>query len=186
MERYGVYHHLQSPEILAKQKETFYKNGTCITSKQQEYIFNLYKSTNEDVALNFPISYCNADICFSKEKLEIEYDGSGHDLNVRLGNMTQEEFNQKEIIRNSVIKHEGYKQMRIISSKDKLPSDTILFQMLSDARTYFSTTQHTWIEFSIDNKTIRSAEHHVPEDIKQVIPYNYGELRTIKDSDLQS
>lgn len=174
MERYGVLHHLQNPEILAKQKETFYKNNTCPTSKQQIYLYRLYGGE-----LNYPFKMYNFDIYLSDDNIDIEFDGSGHLLSVKRGNITQEEFNQKEIIRNNTIKREGYKQMRIISENDKLPSDSILLQMLSEARTYFQTyPSHSWIEYNISTSTVRNAEH------KNGIPYYFGILRRIKDEDL--
>lgn len=179
IEHYGVDNPNKSPIVRAKTVRTFYKNGTTITSKQQLYIYNLYKSTCEVVELNYPISHYNADICLPEEELVIEIDFGGHNLSVKLGVFTQEEFNQKEIIRNKIIKKEGYKIMRIISSKDLLPSDQISLQMLSDARQYFSDyPNHSWIEFNIDTSTVHNAEH------KDGILYNYGELRKIKDSDL--
>lgn len=170
MEKYGVYHHLQNPEILAKQKETFYKNNTCPTSKQQNYLCFLY-----DGELNYPFKMYNFDIYLPNEKLDIEFDGSGHFLSVERGNLTKEEFNKKEIIRNTAIKREGYKQMRIVSSKDLLPSDDILLEMLCYTRSYFSKyPQHSWIEFNIDLSSVRSAEY------ADGISYNYGGLHTIK------
>lgn len=176
MERYGVYHHLQNPEILAKQKETFYKNGTCPTSKQQIYLHQLYGGE-----LNYSFKMYNFDIFLSEDKLDIEYDGSGHFLSVERGNIKQEEFNRKEIIRNNILKNEGYKQMRIVSLNDKLPSNQILFQMLQEARQYFSDfPNHSWIEFDISTSTLCNAEH------KDGIPYDFGSLRTIKDSDLNT
>ena len=90
-------------------------------------------------------------------------------------------FEKKELYRNVAIKREGYKQMRIISSKDLLPSDTILLQMLQEAKQYFSQyPNHSWIEFNIDTSTIRNAEN--PEGL----PYSFDSLRTIKDSDLNT
>ena len=171
MERYGVYHHLQNPEILAKQKETFYKNGTCPTSKQQNYLHKLYGGE-----LNYCLKMYNLDIYLPNEKINIEFDGSGHSLGVKRGNITQEEFDRKEIIRNNTIKRENIKQMRIISPNDKLPSDDILLQMLQDARQYFSDCpSHSWIEFNISTSSIRSAEY------KDGVFYNYGELHTVKE-----
>lgn len=165
----------QSPEVQAKVSQTFYMNGTTPTSKQQFYIFNLYQSANSNIQLNYPIAYYNADICIPDEMIDIEIDFGGHNLSVKTGKITQEEFNQKEIIRNNIIKREGYKQMRIISSKDLLPSDQILLQMLFEAKQYFCQyPQHSWIEFNIDISTICNAEY------KDGIPYDYGILRTIK------
>lgn len=175
-EKYGCFNPMQLPEIRAKMNETLCKNGTQKTSKQQLYLYSLYGGK-----LNFFVKYYATDICFQDEKLVIEYDGGGHDLRVKLGRLTQEEFDHKEIVRSSVLKSEGYKQMRIISTNDKLPSDEKLLELLSYARNYFSEyPEHSWIEFSIDTSTIRNAEH------KQGISYQYGELRTIKDTDLQN
>lgn len=176
MERYGVYHHLQNPEILAKQKETFYKHGTCPTSKQQNYLHKIYGGE-----LNSPFVMYNLDIYLPYDRINIEYDGSGHRLSCELGYITEEEFRRKETIRNITVKKAGIKQMRIISTTDKLPSDTVLLQMLQDTRTYFSDyPEHSWIEFNLDNSTLRNAEH------KSGTPYNFGPLRTIKDSDLNN
>lgn len=175
IKKYGVPYTQQSPEVRAKANETLCKNGNQKTSKQQFYLHSLYGGE-----INYPIKYYASDICFPEEKLIIEYDGGGHSLRVALGNLTQEEFNQKEIIRNNIIKREGYKQMRIISSKDLLPSDSVLLQMLSDARTYFSQyPNHSWQTYDIDKSLLFNAEH------KDGIPYFYGSLRTIKESDLQ-
>ena len=125
------------------------------------------------VYMNFPISRFSADICFVNEKLDIEVDFGGHNLSVKLGQLTQEEFDRKELIRDKVIKSKGYKIIRIKSKSDLLPSDSILLQMLNDARNYFSTTQHSWCIFDIDKSLLFNAEN------KNGIPYNYGSLRTI-------
>lgn len=178
MERYGYVTPLQSATIKEKIAKTYCENGSVPTSKQQLYLFNLYKSINDSAQLNYPISYFNADICFLKEKLDIELDCGGHDLVVKTGQLTKEQFDQKEFIRDKVIKKEGYKIIRIKSKTDKLPYDEILIQMLFDAKQYFYNYQnHSWIEYDIDNFIMRNAEY------KDGIHYNYGELRRIKDFD---
>jgi very-short-patch-repair endonuclease len=175
LQKYGVMYTIQSPEVRAKANETLCNNGVQKTSKQQLYLHSVFGGE-----INYPIKYYAADICFPEEKLIIEYDGGGHSLRVALGNLTQEEFNKKEIIRNNIIKREGYKQMRIISSKDLLPSDQILLQILQNARSYFSQyPNHSWIEFNIDTSSVRNAEN------PQGVSYYFGSLRTIKESDLQ-
>lgn len=169
IQKYGVSNIMQSPEVRAKANETLCKNGTQKTSKQQLYLHSLYGGE-----LNFFVKYYATDICFLEEKLIIEYDGGGHDLRVTLGRLTQEEFNKKEIVRNNILKKEGYKRINIISKSDKLPSDQILFQMLQDARTYFSAyPNHSWIEFNIDTSTLRNAENI------NGISYDFGNLRKI-------
>jgi very-short-patch-repair endonuclease len=179
LERYGYTTPLQSKEVKEKIAQSFYENGTVPTSKQQFYLFNLYKSIDDSIRLNYPISYFNADICFLKEKLDIELDCGGHNLSVKTGQLTQEQFDKKELIRNKAVKNEGYKIIRIKSKTDKLPCDEILLQMLNKARRYFSEyPNHSWIEYDIDNSIVRNAER------KDGVQYNYGELRKIKNSDL--
>lgn len=166
---FGVSHPMHVDNI--KEKQAKGMDGKIRTSKQQRYLHKLYGGE-----LNYKIGYFFADICLPDEKIVIEYNGGGHDLNVKTGKMTQEEYEQREIVRENIIKRQGYRTITIISSKDLLPSDTILLQMLNESRTYFNSTQHTWIEYNIDNSTIRNAEH------KTGTPYDFGELRQVKEA----
>lgn len=176
MERYGVYHHLQNPDILAKQKNTFYKNSTCPTSNQQRYINQLYLGI-----LNYPVKNYNVDIYLPEYNLVVEYDGGGHGLGVIIGHEDENNHRRKEIIRSYVIKQEGYKQMRIISSKDVLPSDSVLLNMLEEANQYFYYyPKHSWIEYDVDISMVRNAEH------KEGMLYNFGKLRKISKSDIKN
>ena len=168
-ERYGVPYISLSKELREKATKTYYKHGSQNTSSQQVYINKLFKGI-----LNYPCSNFNLDICLPKEKIDIEYNGGGHDLIVKTGRINQEEFNQKEIIRNNIIKRVGYKQITIISSKDFLPSDEILLKMLEQAKQYFNTTNHTWVEYNIDTSLMRNAEN------KEGVFFDFGELRKIK------
>lgn len=175
LERCGYESYLQSPEFLEK---WFAKNGSNFvrSSRQQQYLCNLYNGV-----LNHPFKCFALDIFLPEDKLDIEFDGSGHKMSISIGTITEEDFEKKELYRNVAIKKEGYKQMRIISSKDRLPQDDILLQMLQDAKQYFSDyPNHSWIEFSIDTSTVRNAEH------KEGVPYDFGELRTIKDKDIEN
>lgn len=176
LEKYGCKNPSQSPEIREKITQTLYANSSQKISKQQRYICNLYQGV-----LNFPVKYYNVDIYLLNDNLIVEYDGGGHMLNVIAGRETMEEFNQKEIVRYNVIKREGYKIMRIISTKDLLPSDSILLRMLEHAKQYFSNyPNHSWIEFNIDTSSVRSAEQ------KDGIFFDYGELRKIKKLDIKN
>ena len=173
LERYGVDNVSKSPEIKEKIAKTLYQKGNVPSSSQQLYLYNLY-NTSGNLKYNYPISYYHADICSPEEKFVIEYDGSGHDVQVKYGILTLEKFKQKEIVRSAVFKHNGYKTMRIISSKDKLPSDSILLQLLSITKQYFSDyPQHSWITFNIDSSSIFNAEN------KEGIFFDYGQLRKL-------
>ena len=171
LERYGYENPMQSPEFLEK---WFVKNGSNFvkSSRQQQYLCNLYNGI-----LNYPFKCFALDIFLPEDKLDIEFDGSGHKMSISFGDVTEEDFEKKELYRNVAIKKEGYKQMRIISTKDLLPSDDILFQMLLMAREYFNTTSHTWINFDIDNSCMINAEN---KDANGVF-FNYGKLRKIKE-----
>lgn len=182
IERYGVPYSSQSPELREKAIETWkknlgvdnpgksievrekqvqslYKNSSQKCSKQQLHIYNLY-NTDGTAELNYPISYYNVDICFPAERLVIEYDGGGHNLNVVTGRITEAEFRRREIARDRTLKKEGYHLMRIISADDKLPSDDTLLQMLNHTREYFAAyPEHSWVEFDLDASTVRNAEH---------------------------
>ena len=168
LDRFGYENPMQSPEFLEK---WLAKNGSNFikSSRQQQYLCSLYNGI-----LNQPFKCFALDVFLPEYKLDVEFDGSGHRMSISLGNITEEDFEKKELYRNVALKKEGYKQMRIISQKDLLPSDDILFQMLDFARNYFSQyPNHSWIEFNIDNSTIRNAEH------KNGVLYDYGKLRKI-------
>ena len=89
----GYYYASQSPEVKEKINKTLCQYSNQKTSRQQLYLHSLYGGE-----LNYPIKYYSADICFPEEKFEIEVDCGGHDLNVKTGRMTQEEFDKREII----------------------------------------------------------------------------------------
>lgn len=169
LKRYGVENPSSCEDIKEKRRLTFYVNQTAISSIQQRYINELYKGE-----LNYNVKHYSIDVCLLDEMIAIEYDGSGHTMGVKRGNMSQEEFEHKEMKRFYTVKREGYKQIRIISSKDYLPSDEILLQILDQAKEYFNTTNHTWIEYNIDTSTMRNAEN------KEGVYYEYGKLRKIK------
>lgn len=168
--RYGGDAPTASEEVKRKVVESFFAKSTKRSSKQQRYICDLYGGI-----LNYPVSYFAADIMLLEDKIVCEVDFSGHDLIVKMGGMSEEEFRQKEIIRGARIKREGYKQIHLISSTDKLPSDEILLEMLDISKQYFKDyPQHSWIEWHIDKGIYRNAEN------KEGVPYDYGELRLLK------
>lgn len=149
-----------------KIQETMYKHGTQQCSLQQKYLHDLLGGE-----LNFPINSSTLDIAYPSEKIYIEYDGSGHDLSVKLGSMTKEEFEKKEKNRRYALYKLNWKEIRIISRKDNLPSDDILVDIISFAKEYFNT-EHSWIVFDIDNKTVKSSQFDKE--------YNFGQVKRLK------
>lgn len=175
-EKYGVDNVMLNKEIYEKTRMTMYQNGTCQISRQQKYLHNLYGGE-----LNYPFKMYNLDIFLPDEKINIEYDGSGHRLSCEFGTLTQEEFDRKEIIRNYTVENAGIRVIRIISLNDLLPSDETLLQMLNESRNYFETTSHNWVTFDINNSLMLNA---INKNIGGNF-YDYGnKLRRIKESDL--
>ena len=170
IKRYGVPDPMQSPVIQAKAIATMAANNNIRTSTQQKYLCDLYEGE-----LNFPIKQYSVDVLLENENIVLEYDGGGHFLSVELGTKTQEEYEQREIVRDKLIKKEGYKIFRIISNTDKLPSDEVLLQMLELTKQYFADyPEHSWREWYLDEGIYRDAEHKDGE------PFDFGTLRKIK------
>lgn len=72
--------------------------------------------------LNQPICGYYADIVLPG-KIIVEYDGGGHDLLVKMGQLTRKEFAAKELVRESVLIKEGYKLLRIVNDLDFILTD---------------------------------------------------------------
>lgn len=129
LKKLGVEYPFQSEEILKKCRQTCidkygdtYRN--YIISKQQKYLHELYGGI-----LNYNEYPYLLDIFFEEDKIYLEYDGSGHNLSIKLGEKTQEEFDIKEKQRESFLKQKGYKEFRIISNDDILPNDNVLLNI---------------------------------------------------------
>jgi len=148
-----------------KRRITLYENGTAPCSAQQRYLHNLYGGE-----LNFPISRCSLDIAFPDDKIYIEYNGGGHNLQVQFGHMSNEEFIKYENNRFLFLKSQGYKCIYIQTNKDKLPSDNILSDMFVIAKD--ELIYNYYIKFDIDNSKVITSQFEKE--------YDYGSLRKIK------
>jgi len=163
--KYGCENPMQNEDIKLKQINTLYKNSSAQCSTQQRYIHQLIGGE-----LNYPFYNILLDIAFPENKIYIEYDGSGHDLCVKLGTESQSDFDNRQIKRNYLLYRNKWKGIRIISKKDLLPNDNNIIEIIEIAKTYFNTG-HSWIEFNIDNQLVKCSQF---EDV-----FKYGELRKI-------
>lgn len=140
-EKYGVEHHTQAPEVIAKKQATLLKNYGVINPTQNKNILNksiktryshgnftcskqqyqLYQLIGGE--LNYPFQNFVLDIAYPEDKIAMEWDGSGHDLSVRLGKMTQQEFNRNENFRMKSLFINEWKIIRLITKKDKFPKN---------------------------------------------------------------
>lgn len=92
---------------------------------------------------------------FEDEKIFFEYDGGGHNLRVKFGEITQEEFNRRERERTSFLKKRGLKEFRIIDSSKKgnLPSVEKLLDIKKKAFKILNYTENTTYIYNLDNNT---------------------------------
>lgn len=71
----------------------------------------------------------------------------------------------------------GWKEIRIISSNDNIPSDELLIDLFKKSVEYLNTG-HSWIKFNIDKSTCETGN-----GIHEI---DFGELRKIKEKDLEA
>ena len=152
LERYGFEDPMKNPKVVAKLRKSMEDSDGCCTSKAQIHIHKLVGGI-----LNKQFDMYNVDI-FIEPNIYIEYDGSGHDLNVVLGHISREVFNQKEIIRYKKLKELGLKEIRIINKTDKLPDDDVIFKVLNEAVFFLNNFNDNWIELNFDEFSIKTKD----------------------------
>lgn len=155
LKKYGAEHAAQNQTIKGKIFKSFFKHGIK-TSKQQVYLHNLLGGI-----LNFRVKYWYIDIGFEKEKIALEYDGGGHDLAVRLGRLTREEFELKEIKRVAGLYAEGWKIVRFISPKDKFLDDAVITEIFDFCKNFLLKTEHHWIKVFFDTGMVKCSEFEI-------------------------
>lgn len=152
--KYGVDNVFQSNEVISKTKITRYDNKSISVSRPQIYINELVNGK-----LNYPVGRCSIDSAILDNKIAIEYDGGGHDLHVKFKEISEKEFNQKEINREFFLINKGWKIIRIISKYDYLPDDNSLLSCIQEAINYLFTG-HSWVKIDIDNKAMYGNDLH--------------------------
>ena len=171
-EKYGVENPMQCDEIKNKILETFQFNSTGPCSRQQKYIHFLIGG-----ALNKRVCNSLVDICFEEEKIAIEYDGGGHflgELIVNKDRSISKEALLKEKNREDSIVNKGYKVIRFIATKDRIPSDEVILNLIEGFK-------------NLDFKVIRInfEEGTIDRDYEEKWYCNFGELRKITKEDLE-
>lgn len=161
MERYGVINPMHVPEFQQKMMDSLYKNGDAPSSSQQNHIHELIGGS-----LNYPFDRLWLDIAFLEDKIYFEYDGGGHDLQVKFGHITQDEFEVKERRRSFALARNGWKEIRLIARKDKLPEDFVIVSFTDKAKS-----------FLIEEKAF---SFHFDSDINEVL-INYKTKISIDD-----
>ncbi len=141
--------------------------GNAPSSSQQKFLFDIIGGEE-----NYPIGNYLLDIALPEEKIYIEYDGSGHDLSVKLGHVSEIDFRNKEIKRNYFLFRRGWKEIRIISNKDKLPNKKHIEQMISFAKNIILSGR-SYVVFNIDDSTIEYQSYNSH--------YDFGKLERVRN-----
>lgn len=106
--------HLYCPKCMKCYSLYKYSTNGIPTSKQQVYFASLFKNT----ILNYPVDKLFIDIALPEQKIGIEYNGSGHDLAVKLNHISHQQFIRKEWSRRMILQKDGWKIIYIINPKD--------------------------------------------------------------------
>ena len=162
-EKYGVHNAFCAGPIRQKAYQKTLvskdKNKTQPASKNQRYLANLY----EGELNGFVLDHYFLDIYFEQDNIYCEYDGSGHDLNVQLGQSSREDFEKREKQRYHILKRNGLKVFRIINTdgKERLPSDEDLLQIKRIAFEYLKKENNYWISFNLNSQIIHTKEEDI-------------------------
>ena len=148
MSKYGVKNVMSNPEIREKAMQSFYENGKTPVSRYQKKIHETIGGT-----LNYPARGYLLDIAFPEDKIYIEYDGGGHNLQVKFGKLTPDEFKSKEFTRFKKLISSSWKEVRIINYKDR-KIDLILVKDFVDYAKSFLVEENYSIHFDFDNELI--------------------------------
>ena len=114
--RYGVEFPTQNKDILAKSIRSRYLHGNHTCSKQQ---YELYQAIGGK--LNYPFNNFIIDVAFPEKKIAVEWNGSGHNLSVRLNKISQREFDRNENFRRKILFENEWKIITFVTKKDIFP-----------------------------------------------------------------
>ena len=171
LKNHGVESPMQSEEIKNKVLSSFQFHGTGPSSRAQRYINYILNGT-----LNKHICGSLADIYIEKENIVIEHDGSGHFLTDKFnGNETPtKESLLYEKEREDKIINNGYRMIRFIAAKDRIPSDEVILNLIEG----FKNSDFKVIRINFEEGTI-------DRDYEEKWYCNFGKLRNITQKDLE-
>ena len=171
LERHGVEYPTQNEEIKNKALDSFQFHGTGPSSRAQRYINHILNGT-----LNKHICDLLVDIYMEKENIIIEHDGGGHFLgDIINGNKTPtKEAILYEKQREDKIINNGYRMIRFIANKDRIPSDEVILNLIEG----FKNSDFKVIRINFEENTI-------DRDYEEKWYCNFGKLRKITKEDLE-
>ena len=155
--KYGFSNANQSPEIkeknLINRNKSVERNGTAPISKEQARLCELFGCKPNKL-----MTYYFLDGYFEKEQIYFEYNGSGHDLPVQIGTMTENEFKAKETRRYYYLKTLGLKEFCVINTKkNKVPvNDEVMLKIKQFSFNKLQEETINWVIVDFDEKNIKT------------------------------
>ena len=161
----GIINPGQAPEVKDKIFDSFQFNGTGPSSRAQRYICYILNGI-----LNKNICSSLVDIYMEKENIVIEYDGSGHFLKDKMnGNLLPTEKSLLyEKQREDRITNNGYRMIRFIATKERIPSDETIINLIEE----FKNSEFKVIRIDFEEGTIE-------KDYCEKWYRDFGKLRRI-------
>lgn len=155
LERYGVANPILCPGVLENVLISKYNSKSQTSSKQQNKLHEIIGGE-----LNYPFKKYYIDIAFIDKKIAVEYNGGGHNLSVKLGNITQEEFDRNERFRDKQMFEDGWKIIKFISIKNKLLQDKDTLSVFRHCLYLIDNGYHK-IEIDIDKNILRYRDKEI-------------------------
>ncbi len=140
LNKYGVEYPQQNREIRRLSMKNRVKNNQGYKPNGDIGFYNGVPASKMQIAIanqlggkiNFPILDVGYTDILIGNDICIEYDGGGHNLSVKIGKISQDEFDRKENKRNFKLIENGYKVLRIVNTKDLKFDTKIISDWLSD------------------------------------------------------
>lgn len=153
MKNYGVTNPTLNKSILEKSMRTLTTNNLQKVSKQQKYFYDIFGGE-----LNYNEYIYSLDIADLENKIDIEYNGGGHNLNVKLGEISETQFIQKETFRKKNLYKRGWRILTIISERNKTMPKELSIQLKNSAINYMNKENRHWVEIYIDSSKILTSQ----------------------------
>lgn len=157
LEKYGFPNANQNPEIkeknLINRNKAAEKTRNVLTSKEQVRLCKLF-----NCSINKLMTYYFLDGYFEKEQIYFEYNGSGHDLSVQIGAITEKAFKAKETRRYHYLKTLGLKEFCVINTKrNKVPvNDETMMKIKQFSFNELEKDAINWVIVDFDKKILKT------------------------------
>lgn len=152
IDKYGVDNPMKVKHIRQKALQTKFDNNSNVCSKPQKILHEYIGGY-----LNYPCDLFSIDIALLDDNIAVEYNGGGHDLCVKLSNMSQSKFNQKETHRKKVLYKNGYRIITFITKTDKIFDKDKTNKLIEYCKDLFETHNKHWVEIWIDDEIIKTS-----------------------------